>query len=111
MKNSPHHRNHLKSKAIREANTLKDSGPLPEQMIENTQFKEQFIAKEKEPLPHKPKKQHKHTAKRSSTKEVKHETEPHSVHLENPRWNQVSRTQTKEKNLLLNKKLSKQPKR
>lgn len=110
MKNSPHHRNHLKSKAIREANALQDSGPLPQEMIENPNFKKRFIAKENQ-LPHKPVRQHKQVSKRSSTKEVKHETEPDSIHHENTRWNHVLQSQTHEKTLLLNKKLSKRPKK
>jgi|GEM_PF-1275472 len=107
MKNSPHHRNHLKTKAIREANALQDSGPLPQDMIENKEFKNQFLAKE-EKLPHKISKKRKQIAKRSSTKVVTQETEPDSIHQEGPRWQQVLKAQTKEKNLLLGKKMSKQ---
>lgn len=107
MKDSPHHRKHLKTKAIREANAIQDSGPLPQDMIENKEFKKQFIAKE-ENLPHKISKQHKHVSKRSSTKVTHQETEPDSIHQEGARWQQVLKSQTKEKNLLLDKKLSKQ---
>lgn len=109
MKDSQHHRNHLKQKAIREANSKEDSGPLPQEMIENPDFKKQFDAKE-ETLPHKASKQLKHKSKRTSPKEVKHATEPDSIHIESERWNQVVQSQTQEKNLLLNKKLSKHKK-
>jgi hypothetical protein len=109
MKDSPHHRNHLKKKAIREANAMKDSGALPKEMIENPNFKKQFDAKESS-LPHKPDKQTKQKSKRTSAREVTHETEPDSIHTENAKWNHVLQTQTQEKNLLLNKKLSKHKK-
>lgn len=107
MKDSPHHRKHLKHKAIREANAIEDSGLSPEHSAQNPNFKKQFDAKETI-LPHKPDKHIKHKSKRTSPKEVKHETEPHSVHGEHTHWGQVIKTQTHEKNLLLDKKLSKE---
>jgi hypothetical protein len=106
MKDSPHHRNHLKSKAIKEANTLQDSGPLPEEMIQNPNFKKQFNAKSEESA-QKIKKPHKQTSK----KVVEHAIEPDYMHKEQAHWTQVSQAQTKEKNLLLNKRLSKQVKK
>ena len=109
MKDSPHHRDHLKHKAIREANAIEDSGPLPESLIENTKFKKQFDAKETT-LPHKESKQTKHKSKRTSPSDVKHETEPDSIHSENEKWNHVIQSQTQEKSLLLSKKLSKHKK-
>lgn len=106
MKDSPHHRNHLKSKAIKEANTMQDSGPLPEEMIQNPNFKKQFAAKTKGSA-HKIKKQHKQPSKKTA----EHAIEPDYTHKEKVHWDQVSQVQTKEKNLILNKKLSKQVKK
>lgn len=109
MKDSPHHRNHLKHKAIIEANATKSSNASPEDLIENPNFKRTFDAKEAS-LPHKESKQLKHKSKRTSPKDVKHETEPDSIHSESERWGHVLQSQTQEKNLILNKKLSKHKK-
>lgn len=106
MKDSPHHRDHLKKKAIREANAIQDSGPLPEALIENPNFKKQFDPKKKT-LPHKEDKQAKQKSKRTSTKDVKAQTEQSSVHGENDRWVHTLQSQTQEKNLLMGKKFSK----
>lgn len=106
MKDSPHHRKHLKKKAIKEANEIRDSGPLPEDMIENPDFKKQFDAKVTE-LPHKHRKHRKKRSKRASTEEVHEITEPDHANYDSERWSQIVQNQSKQRTKDLNYKLSK----
>lgn len=106
MKDSPHHRKHLKKKAIKEANEIKDSGPLPEDMIENPDYKKSFEASEHN-LPRKAHKHHKKTAKRAKPSENHEVTEPDHANHENERWTQVVQDQNKQRTKDLNYKLSK----
>ena len=110
MKDSPHHRKHIKDKAIKEANRLEDSGSLPEDMIENPNFKKQFDARETCSL----KKKHKHTkkqAKKPSPGEENKKDEPDHPNQENERWTQVTQSQCNQKTKKLNHQLNKHHKK
>lgn len=108
MKDSFHRRKHLKKKALKEASKLKDSGPLPEDMIENKEFRKEFVAKE---APIKENEHHKKTSKRTSTDEVKEHTAPDHPHKEGERWIHNLQQQTNQKAKKLDKKLAKKYKK
>lgn len=105
MKNSPHHREHERHKAIQSANSLQESSN-PQELIMNKEYKKQFNAKETT-LPHHRSEAKKKTSKRTAPGEVDYETERTHVHGENEKWNATIRKQNKEKNLLFNNKKNK----
>lgn len=108
MKDSFHRRKHLKKKAIKEANKIKDSGALPEDMVENPNFRKEFEAKEEFPKEHTC---HKKTSKRTSPDEVKEHTAPDHPHKEGERWIHNLQQQTNQKAKKLDKKLAKKYKK
>lgn len=97
MKNSKHHNENIRRKAIREAQKEEQTHKTPEDLIENTHFKKQFDANHVETLPHKEEKKNKKHAKRTSTKDVKHETEPDHLHHQNEKSHSITNIKTEEK--------------
>lgn len=112
MSNSQHRDNHLKHKAIKDANSIYEGAGSqePEKNPMNTEFKKQFEAKENA-LPHHPCKQYKQVSKRTCPCEENHDSTPVHVHHENERVASKMQMQTNEKSFLLSKKLSKQQKK
>lgn len=99
MKDSFHHRKHMQAKALKEASKIKDSGPLPDEMIVNPNFRKKFQAPKVT------------TEKIASSKKVFSKRElPDHTGKEGEKWNSSLQKQNKERSRALTKKLSKQNK-
>lgn len=102
MKDSFHHRKHLQQKALKEAQKIKDSGPLPEQLILNPHFRKKFEAKKAT----QPEKQACLSKKASSKNQL-----PSHIGKEGEKWNFALQKQNQERTRVFTKKLFKQNKK
>ena len=96
MKDSFNHRRHMQAKALKEAGKIKDSGPLPDEMIINPNFRKKFQAPKVI------------TEKISSKKAFSKRELPDHTGKEGEKWNSSLQKQNKERSRALTKKLSKQ---
>lgn len=99
MKNSEHHNEHQRNKAIKEANSSHETDITPEDFIENRHFKKQFDANHQEKKPHKEDHRTKKVSKKTSTDEVKESTEPAHLQHQSERWASDQIKKTQEKNI------------
>lgn len=103
MKNSEHRQEHLRKKAVKQANN-QESSLEPKDLIENPEFKKKFDANYKKKLPHKKHHHCKKTSKRTCTDEVKESTEPAHLQHQSERWNTAQIVKSEEKNNRMNHK-------